>query len=392
MSVENRDAAPAGLAETAALAARTLAMEPTRGIPSWIANVMDMGYQERVAGRPPGSYREDPDGVHLAFLRNTGACFVDQYLATNPLTMEVHGYGADTVRTAATGAEEIVLDGRVIASEEDVVAHLEEVVFPGLEAAIAAESAGDEATVVAAILAQERAAQAMLGPSLLKVPYGEGFNHFPYLRYTQYGYVNYLTAFVMYPEVMARDFALQADLAALRNRAGARAIVEGGLPRVIRLDHDMADSRGTLVSVRMLEELWFPHFARAIQPYLDAGVRLIWHCDGNLMEMVPRLIACGVGGFQGFQYEDGMDYERICRMTTRDGGPLMIWGGVSVTRTLPFGTPEDVRREIAWLVEHAPPVGFVLGASSSVTPGAPQANLDAFVEGLAYYREHGRGN
>ncbi len=64
------------------------------------------------------------------------------------------------------------------------------------------------------------------------------------------------------------------------------------------------------------------------------------------MQMVPRLIEAGVGGFQGFQYEDGMDYPAICRMKARDGGPLLIKAGVSVTRTLPLGTRQDVRDEL----------------------------------------------
>ncbi len=150
------------------------------------------------------------------------------------------------------------------------------------------------------------------------------------------------------------------------------------------------DSRGTLVSIRSLDEIWLPQFARAIQPFLDAGIRLVWLCDGNLMQMVPRLIECGIGGFQGFQYEDGMDYERICRMTDGDGNGLFIIAGVSVTRTLPFGTVADVRTEMRWLVDNGPSVGLMLGPSSSIAPGVPHENLLAFVEGLHYYRQHGR--
>ena len=108
------------------------------------------------------------------------------------------------------------------------------------------------------------------------------------------------------------------------------------------------------------------------------------------MQMVPRLIESGVSGFQGFQYEDGMDYERICRMTDRDGEPLLIWAGVSVTRTLPFGTSQDVKRELAWLVEAGPKQGLFLGASSSVTPGTSHENIRTMIEGFHHYRRHGR--
>jgi uroporphyrinogen decarboxylase len=164
----------------------------------------------------------------------------------------------------------------------------------------------------------------------------------------------------------------------------------GSLPPLFRLDHDMADSRGTLVNIRSLERLWFPHFARCIEPILQAGVCLIWHCDGNLMQMVPRLIEVGIGGFQGFQYEDGMDYSAICRMKTRAGQNLVIWAGVSVTRTMPYGTPQMVRDEIRWLVENGPDTGLFLGLSSSLCPGAPWENVEVLIEGLRHYREEGR--
>jgi hypothetical protein len=283
-----------------------------------------------------------------------------------------------------------VRDGIIIDDADKVVEHMERFVFPQLEAAIAATDVNNDAKV-AELIDAEHTMQVKFGPDILKSPYSGHYCRFPALRYGQYGYVHYLTAFVCYPGVMERDFKLQADLYERINTISAKAFVQGDLPKVIRADHDMADNSGPLVSTAMLENLWFPHFARAIKPLLDAGVRVIWHCDGNLMPMFPGLIEAGVGGFQGFQYESGMDYERICKMTDRDGNPLMIWAGVSVTRTLPSGTPDDVRKEMKWLVENGPPVGLFLGGSSSITPGVPWANLETMVEGLRYYREHGRG-
>ena len=373
----------------AQLAADALAMKPTTGVPTLMLHVMDAAFLEKRAGCPAGRYREDPQAVYLEFQRAVGAALIDQYIPDNPLTMGACGYESDTARGATTGARSVLLDGMAIDSPEAVVEHIECVVFPRLQAAIAAADA-PQPGAVADLIDKERAVQAQFGPAILKAPY-DGFQRFPYLRYTTYGYANYFMAYAMYPEIIERDFALQADLAVIHNTVAARAIVEGRLPKVLRLDHDMADSRGTLVNVASLERLWFPHFARAIQPHLDAGVRLLWHCDGNLMEMVPRLIEAGVAGFQGFQYEDGMDYERICQMRTRDGDPLMIWAGVSVTTTLPHGTPADVRRQLRWLADNGPPLGLFLGASSSIVPGVPHENLEALIEGLAYYRTHGRG-
>ncbi len=374
------------ITETAQLALDTIFQKPARGIPTWLVHIMQHEHIERLAGVQPGEYQRNPEGTYLAYLQAIGVCFLDQYIPMNPLTMGDQGYEGKE-RKATTGAEKIVVNGIVIDSPEAAIEHLERFVFPGIQSQI---DGFNEDRRVKEILAGEAVIQEKLGFEILKTGYG--FVRFPCFRYTTYGYENYLMAYVLYPEVMERDFSLQADLALLNNRAAARAYLEGGLPPLYRLDHDMADSRGTLVDIKSLDEIWFPHFARCLEPMLKTDVRMIWHCDGNLMEMVPRLIEVGIRGFQGFQYECGMDYEKICRMKTRDGESLIIIAGVSVTRTLPMGRPEDVKRELKWLVENGPETGLFLAGSSSVTPGVPWENIQAFIEGLKYYRMHGKSS
>lgn len=369
---------------TAQLAYDTILQKPTHGIPSWLIHVMEIGCIETIAGLTPGDYRRNPDDAYIRFQHTIGTCMLDQYLADNPLSMGDHGYEG-AAHGATTGAEEIVCDGMRIDSPEAAAEHMEKFVFPALRKRIAEFN---ERRVIDDILAYERKIGSLLGPTILKVPYG--FVSFPGFEYYRYGYVNYFMAYALFPEVMENYFALQADYAVLHNRAVAKAFAEGQLPPLYRLDHDMADSRGTLVSIESLDRIWFPHFARSIEPLLKAGVRLIWHCDGNLMQMVPRLLEVGLHGFQGFQYEDGMDYERICKMKTKDGNTLIIIGGVSVTRALPHGTPDDVKKQLQWLVDHGPRTGLFLGGSSSIAPGTPLKNIETLVEGLTFYRDRGR--
>ena len=379
------------LQENAVLALDTIHQKPTRGIPSWFIHPMEHRIIERLAGVPEGTYKQKPIETYLSMQRNIGTCMLDQYLAINPLSMGNHGYEPGTNKTATTGQEQIIRDEMVIDSPEAVVAHLEQKVFPQLRQDIETwnqDANGMGKNRCQQILFDEETTQLLLGSAILKVPYGCA--SFPVLRYDTYGYANYFMAYALYPEVIERDFALQAELAAHKNHAVARAYTEKGLPPLLRLDHDMADSRGTLVDIKSLDKIWFPHFVRSLKPMLDAGVKLIWHCDGNLMQMVPRLLETGLSGFQGFQYEDGMNYEKIGRMKTRDGNSLIIIAGVSVTRTLPFGKPNDVRTEMKWLVDQGPKTGLFLGASSSIAPGVSWENMKTLAEGLKYYREYGR--
>ncbi|MDD2486038.1 MAG: hypothetical protein PHO05_05775 [bacterium] len=373
------------LSNCAQLALDTILGKPVQGIPTWLFHPMEWRMIDRLAGMPEGSYRQNPIPTYHRMFEQAGVCLVDQWIPENPLTMGSQGYERDKPRGATTGAREIICDGIVIDSPEAAVEHLEKFEFLRLQAAL---RDFDEDARVREILAGEAEVQRAIGPNMLKSGYG--FIRFPCFYYGMYGYEAYFMVFALYPEIIERHFSLQADLCLLNNRAAARAYREGGLPPLYRLDHDMADSRGTLVNIAWLDKLWFPHFARCLEPLLKTDVKLIWHCDGNLSLMVPRLLDAGLKGFQGFQYEDGMDYEKICRMKTRDGDDLFIIAGVSVTRTLPQGTPADVKKEMAWLVEHGPQTGLVLGCTSSITPGVSWENLQTLVEGFTYYREHGR--
>jgi len=364
----------------------TISRKKVRGIPTWMIHIMDINLLDEIAGVDPGTYLKEPEQTYLKAQKNIGVNFIDQFIPENPLSMTGEGFGSSTQRGATTGIERIVLDGITIDSPESVVEHLERVIFPQMCRAI---EEFDQDRKVREILENERMIQEKFGSSILKVPYG--FISFPVFRYGLYGYENYFMAYALYPEIIEKDFSLQADYAQVHNRAAARAITEGKMPLLYRLDHDMADSRGTLVSVKSLEKIWLPHFERSIREVAKIpGMNLIWHCDGNLMEMIPMLLDTGIKGFQGFQYEAGMDYKKICRMKARDGDSLIIIAGVSVTTTLPFGTPDAVRREMKWLVEEGPEAGLFLGASSSITPNTRRENILTLIEGLRYYREHGR--
>ena len=373
------------LSESAHLALDTILQKPTSGIPAWLINPMEWRIIDRIAGEAEGTYKQDPIPTYRKMLINSGCCMVDQWIPENPLSMEESGFTEGKERTATTGKTLISFDGMVIDSPEAVVEHLERFAFPDLQKQII--NFDSEKTIVD-FLNREKATQKLLAPEILKVPYGCVI--FPKFRYGKYGYENYFMAYALYPEIIEKDFALQADFATLHNQAIAVAYKDASLPPLIRLDHDMADSRGTLVDIRSLDAIWFPHFTRCIKAIRDAGIKMIWHCDGNLSAMVPRLLEAGLHGFQGFQYEDGMDYQKICRLTTNEGAPLIIIAGVSVTRTLPYGKPDDVRQEMRWLVDNGPETGLFLGASSSITPGVPWQNMVTFIEGLHYYRKYGR--
>jgi len=368
--------------ENALLALNTINRVPTDGIPIGSMNFMEHSIIERLADAEPESYRNDPYDVYTKALENIGCCMVSQYIPTNPLTMGDRGYESHTVG-APIG--ETYVDGILIVSPESVAEHIESIEIPRY---LEAHDRFDPLLVEQEAINHESQMQKTLGPNILKVGYGQ--LHFPMFGYYTYGYENYFAAFALFPELIDKFFSVQADYFKKHNAAVVKGYQRANLPLYHLLDHDMADSRGLLTGLKPLERSWLPCFERCIQPAVNADFTLLWHCDGNLMELIPPLLECGVNGFQGFQYEDGMDYISICKMKTKDGRSLVIEAGVSVTRELPYGSPADINNQIKFLVENGPKTGLTLQLSSSCTPGTPWVNIKKCIEALKHYKTHGR--
>ena len=105
--------------------------------------------------------------------------------------------------------------------------------------------------------------------------------------------------------------------------------------------------------------------------------------------LLDDVLASGVGGLQGFQRECGMELEWIRNLCTRSGDPLLIFGAMSVTETLPHGTPEQVREDVKRnLAALAPGGGYVFNTVHNIQADVPPENIvamwDALQEAGAY--------
>jgi hypothetical protein len=351
------------------------------GIPSWMLFPLDVTWAERLLGEPPGTYFQDPIDMEIRKMQACRTAFMDQ-MVTAPEHQVESGFGG------RLPWEPFELDGIAIDGPEAVCEHMERVVIQGLERAIG-DVERTNPDLVRAFVGEMKESQRLLGPDILRVPYGF-INGKPVLRYFQYGYEWYLMFYALYPTVQAEAFRLEGELSRLQNQALAAALIEHDMPRLVRWDHDMTDSRGSLVDMDSLDRMYFPAMERAAEPLLERGIRIIWHCDGNVNDYIPRLLDIGFSGFQGFQYECGVDYPAVAEMSTRDGEPLTIIAGGSVTTTLVHGTPEDVHREVDWVVENSGDAYLALGGTSSICPGTPHENIDALLEAIQYYQETGK--
>ena len=77
----------------------------------------------------------------------------------------------------------------------------------------------------------------------------------------------------------------------------------------------------------------------------------------------------------------------VAKKALEFGGRLSFQGGMSIQRTLPFGKPEDVRREVKALAEAmAPGGGFIFCTAHNIQA---DTSIENFLELLRAYKDYG---
>jgi uroporphyrinogen decarboxylase len=148
---------------------------------------------------------------------------------------------------------------------------------------------------------------------------------------------------------------------------------------------DIGDQRGLLMPYDRWERLLKPYHRRLNDAVHERGAKVIYHTDGSIMDAVGGLVEMGIDILQALQFSaDNMD---PVRLKTEYGNRLCFEGGVSVQTTLPFGSPEEVRREV---VERITVLGrgggYILGPSHWIQAGTPPENIAAmFDTALSFY-------
>ncbi len=164
-----------------------------------------------------------------------------------------------------------------------------------------------------------------------------------------------------------------------------RRCVELGLDLVLVAD-DIAYNAGTFLSPRLCDELVFPYYERIVRGIkaADPAVPVMLHTDGNVSEVMERIIACGYDGVHSLQPSAGMDIAEVKR---RYGERLCLMGNLDINRLLPYGTPDEVRAATRALLETAAPgSGFILSTCNVLTKDIPAENALAMYEEAEAFR------
>lgn len=148
---------------------------------------------------------------------------------------------------------------------------------------------------------------------------------------------------------------------------------------------DFGSQHGMLCSPGVWRELLLPGFRGFIDIASAHAVPVMHHTCGAVRDIVPDMVEAGLKVLNPIQPDAyGMDGPGLKRDFGED---LCFHGSISIQRTLPFGTPEDVRREVRERFEHlAPGGGFIICTAHNIQGDTPVENTLAL---LRAYDEFG---
>ncbi len=349
-------------------ALRALRFEETDAVPTWGGWIVSASFFEHVTGK---RFWDDPRAIALEAYRKLEVDMLVQgiYLPASPEEWRTH-------------TDEVLVGAAECRSPDDIVAYTES--LPDPETLEKGFDFDAELEAVARTYAQF---QDECGSDILGLPSG-GTARFTW--YSQFGYGSYLSAIALYPGAIRKLFMHSAEQARLTNIVRAQLVKEGRLPPVFFTGQDICGTRGPMVSPDSLRSVYFPAARHALAPLVEIDAEIIWHSDGYIMPIVDDLIDCGVSGFQGFQEETGFDIGEIAEKRVRAGRKPLLLAGLSVDRVLPFGSVDDVEKEVERIIDTAGPGGgLAVGTANTAGPDCPDANLEAlYRHPHAYTRGH----
>ncbi len=157
------------------------------------------------------------------------------------------------------------------------------------------------------------------------------------------------------------------------------------------LGNDLGSQRGPLISEAMFRRFLQPHLRRLVDLGHAYGLKVMMHCCGGFIELIPALVEIGMDGLHAVQPScRGMD---LARLKAEFGNKILFNGAIDSHHVLIDGTPEFVRQKTREVLQvMMPGGGYVAGAShDTILEETPLENVLAMFDTIHEFGRYGPG-
>jgi hypothetical protein len=196
------------------------------------------------------------------------------------------------------------------------------------------------------------------------------------------GVEEWYLATLAYPGYIKQVFEKQCEIALKNVELLANAV--GDKVQVVFVSGtDFGTQKGLFLSAETYRELFKP-YQKAVNDKIHelTNWKVFIHSCGAIHELIPDFIEAGFDILNPVQISaEGMDPQWL----KKEFGPdIVFWGGgINTQKTLPFGTPDEVYREVQKNIAiFSPGGGFVFNAVHNIQSNVPVENILAMFRAI----------
>lgn len=153
---------------------------------------------------------------------------------------------------------------------------------------------------------------------------------------------------------------------------------EGGVD-IVGFGDDFATQHDLMVSPKMWQSFCKQPLARLFSLGKKHDTYVFFHACGAVRKIIPDLIEIGLDIL--FPVQPRAKDMNHAELKEEFGDCLAFWGAVDVQKTLPFGTPDDVRREVRERIKIlGSEGGYILSSSHNLLKHFPLENILAMYD------------
>lgn len=191
------------------------------------------------------------------------------------------------------------------------------------------------------------------------------------------------------PDYVHQIFEYQCNIA-LQNLATYAEIMGDLIDVAVICGTDFGTQNSQFCSSKTFGELYAPYYRR-VNDWIHRHTtwKTFKHSCGAIRPFIEQFIDIGFDILNPVQCSaTGMD---PVQLKADFGDRVVFWGGgVDTQRTLPFGTPEEVRAEVTERLRiFSPGGGFVFNTIHNTQARTPAANIVAMVDAIADFNRAG---
>ncbi|MCP4623852.1 MAG: hypothetical protein GY850_10010 [bacterium] len=142
--------------------------------------------------------------------------------------------------------------------------------------------------------------------------------------------------------------------------------------------NDFGTQRDLIMSPRFFDQFVMPWFKTFTDLGHRYGKQVILHSCGSIYRVIPRLIAAGVDCLHPLQARAAnMDAEYLAR---EFGNAITFLGGIDTQGIMPYGDPQDVRKEVLRVQKILGPHLIISPSHEAILPDVPPENVAALAQ------------